>query len=99
MATKYEITIGEDIDGFLGYDQGAIAQIDIEASQAAYEAEVTKRINKLYPDLNVAFAWGGSSDYTYPMDDDPENYSDLQFHLEMIEEEVYSSQMFWVEKA
>ena len=99
MSQKFEITIAQDTDGFLGYDPEAIAQIDIEASKEAYEKQLTQKINKYYPDLIITIEWDGSrSTYTWPMEDEPETYKDLQDDLEWITEEVYNSQKFWVTK-
>jgi hypothetical protein len=52
---KTKIVIGEDYDGFLGYDQSAIDQIDIEESISNYESMFLKRINQWYPELEVEF--------------------------------------------
>jgi hypothetical protein len=98
MTEKFEITIGEDLDGFLGYDQSAIDQIEIEESKENYEVAVRKQIKSIYPDLTVEFAWGGSSHYSAPIDLEPETYGDLQADLEMIEERVYNMQDFWAIK-
>ena len=94
MTEKQKITIGEDLDGFLGYDSDAIAQIDIEASQANYETNLCKAIHEWYPDLVIEFAWGGSSNYSGFEGDEDE----LQSDLEMFEDRVYNLQDFWVNK-
>lgn len=92
MDKKY-LRIGEDLDGFLGNDSNAIAQIDIEGSQAAYEEALKKRILEWYPDAEIEFAWGGNSYY-----DDFDNPEEIQFDLEMWEDQVYNMQDFWVMK-
>ena len=94
MTEKIEITIGEDLDGFLGSDSAAIEQIDIDASQANYETAVTKAINEIYPDMVVTFAWGGSTN-TNEFEGDP---YDLQSNLADIEERIYNGHEFWVTK-
>lgn len=96
MTTKQTITFGQDLDGFLGYDPQSIATIDVEASQANYERKIAKRIHEIYPQLTVEFAWNGNSRYSYLMDE-PE-YASLQDDLEMITDQVYGLQDFWVYK-
>ena len=92
MDKKY-LRIGEDLDGFLGYDSDAVAQIDIEASQAAYEEALKKRILEYYPDTEIEFAWGGNSYY-----DDFDYPEDIQTDVEMWTEQIYNMQSFWVMK-
>jgi|SRR3990172_4926248 len=100
MDTTFKITIGEDIDNFLGNDPAAIALIDIEASQSAYEQIVAARIMQLYPEINrVWFDWGGTSDYddwAFSQDNPYQAADDFQADLEMIEEQIYNQQDFWV---
>ena len=93
---KIEITIAEDLDGFLGNDSQAIEQIDIEASQANYEKELTEAIHEFYPELVIHFDWGGARNNYFGFDG---NEDELQSDLEMFEERVYNMQDFWVNKA
>jgi hypothetical protein len=93
MTEKIEITIGEDLDGFLGYDSDAIALVDIDASKQKYCDMLRAEILKIYPDLNINFNWDGQ---TYL--DDPEDIDIAQWELEDIEQKVYNSGEFWVYK-
>ena len=96
MTEKIEITFGEDLDGFLGYDADAIALVDIEASKDAYEQAVRKAIAESYPELGVNFAWGDDSNFSDAEYADPDTYADIQSVLEEIAERIYSLQQFWV---
>ena len=102
MNKTFEITIGEDLDGFLGYDSEAIAQIDVEASQEAYETAVAKQVFEMYPEIKkVHFAWGGNSnwaDWQYAQEKPVQAADEMQWDLEAIEERVYNGQDFWVMK-
>jgi len=92
MNTK-TLVIGEDLDGFLGYDSEAISKIDVEASKEKYEEMLSKKIKEFYSDIEIKFNWDGESDY-YDFDDPEE----IQTDLEWMEDVVYNSQDFWVMK-
>lgn len=93
MSEKIEITIGEYLDGFLGYDSDTIALVDIEASQKKYCDILRVEIRKIYPNLDVNFVWGGQTHL-----DDLEDVDIAQWELDSIEEEVYNNGEFWVYK-
>lgn len=100
MDTEFEITLGEDLDSFLGNDPDAIVQIDINASQDAYQAAVAQEVGRLYPEIkSVNFAWGGHTNYDqwqYAQDDPDKSGDWMQYDLEDIEDRIYNRQEFWV---
>jgi len=93
----FTITIGEDLDGFLGYDSVDIDKIEIEQSQRKYESMVEEWVKESHPEISqIIFDWGGKMDLS-----EIEYLRDrmwLQEDLEYIEGMVYNSQNFWVFK-
>jgi hypothetical protein len=99
MEETYEITIRQDLDGFLGNDSESIAKLDIEKSQANYEKMIRKEIKKIYPNLIVNIEWGNVVSKNYLFGDFPmEEQENFQWELEGITERIYNTQEFWVEK-
>jgi FMN phosphatase YigB (HAD superfamily) len=93
MTKRIEITIGQELDSFLGNDPDAIATINIEASKESYEQAISKLAER---ELNVeiAIAWDGNNDTSeYEGDKD-----ELQSDIEDLVDRVYNSQDFWVNK-
>lgn len=97
MATKIEITIQHDNDGFYGADDNH-DQPEIETK---YEQAVDAEILKLYPQAKISHEWGQflSADVTVYVDDEPaainetaENIADV---VRSIETEIYSDGAFW----
>jgi hypothetical protein len=97
MATKIEIKIEHDRDGFYGADENH-EQPEMETK---FEQVVNAEILKHYPQAEIKHEWGQylHSDVTVYVDDEIDSVEgeEIKSHIENIEERIYGDGSFWNE--
>ena len=100
----FELTLKNDDAGmFGGMSSEEIEQVDVDATIAAYEKEVTAAIAKKYPEIKVVHQYGpycGSSfRWTHLTDEtDETDESDYYDLISDVIGEIYNRGTFWVTK-
>jgi len=95
MATKIEIKIEHDNDGFYGADENH----DQPEMETKYEQAVDAEILKLYPQAEISHEWGQffSADVTVYVDGEcaTTECDNIADNVRDIEEKIYGYGAFW----
>lgn len=99
MEPKYEITIRNNDEGFIGEESDE--NIDVDASVKSFNKLVTDAITAIYPDANVTMEYGPYSGRSLSIESDSLLWStinDMEEEISEIISEIYNNGNFWTEK-